>query len=72
MMPRDIGILLMLTPDVPGDLRRRRGLCRTEHMFFEARLVAMREMIFADTPEDRATALARLLLGLARDFCTTL
>src|SRR2546425_9369544 len=38
------------------------GLCRTEHMFFDGdRIVAMREMILADTEKDRRTALAKLL-----------
>ncbi|MEM8631307.1 MAG: putative PEP-binding protein [Pseudomonadota bacterium] len=38
------------------------GLCRTEHMFFEAgRLTVMHEMIFARDPEDRRAALDRLL-----------
>ncbi len=48
--------------DTPADAEMARnfkaqgiGLCRTEHMFFEAdRLTVMREMIFADTSEDRA------------------
>ncbi|MCQ0971732.1 pyruvate, phosphate dikinase [Paracoccus sp. TK19116] len=45
------------------------GLCRTEHMFFnEARLPAMREMIFADTAEDRRMALQRLLPMQRDDF----
>ena len=35
------------------------GLCRTEHMFFEAdRIAAFREMICADTVEERVAALA--------------
>ena len=38
------------------------GLCRTEHMFFEAdRLTVMREMIFAESSEDRRAALDLLL-----------
>ena len=38
------------------------GLCRTEHMFFgEARLTVMREMIFADSAEERRSALDQLL-----------
>src|SRR3989441_8369481 len=38
------------------------GLCRTEHMFFDGdRIIAMREMILADTEKDRRTALAKLL-----------
>ena len=37
------------------------GLCRTEHMFFEAdRIPAIREMICADTVEQREKALAKL------------
>ena len=37
------------------------GLCRTEHMFFEAdRIPAIREMICADTIEQREKALAKL------------
>jgi len=36
------------------------GLCRTEHMFFEAeRIAAVREMILADTVEERRRALAK-------------
>ena len=38
------------------------GLCRTEHMFFEAdRIAAVREMILADTVEQREVALAKIL-----------
>ena len=45
------------------------GLCRTEHMFFEAdRLTVMREMIFADTPEDRRAVLDLLLPMQRGDF----
>lgn len=45
------------------------GLCRTEHMFFDAeRLPAMREMIFADKPEDRRLALDRILPMQRQDF----
>ncbi len=45
------------------------GLCRTEHMFFEGdRIDAMREMILADTDEDRAKALAKLLPYQQSDF----
>ncbi len=45
------------------------GLCRTEHMFFESgRLTVMREMIFAETPADRAAALERLLPMQRDDF----
>src|SRR5262245_47003351 len=45
------------------------GLCRTEHMFFEGeRIDAMREMILADTVEDRKKALAKLLPYQKEDF----
>ena len=71
---RDIGI--RANADTPSDAATARrfeaqgiGLCRTEHMFFEEdRLVVMREMIFADSPGDRAAALARLLPMQREDF----
>jgi pyruvate,orthophosphate dikinase len=71
---RDIGI--RANADTPDDARTARmfeaegiGLCRTEHMFFdEDRLTVMREMIFADTPEDRRIALERLLPMQRADF----
>ncbi len=45
------------------------GLCRTEHMFFEGeRIVAMREMILAETEEGRRAALAKLLPMQRQDF----
>ena len=45
------------------------GLCRTEHMFFgEGKIGPMREMILADTVEDRKTALAKLLPLQREDF----
>src|SRR5205814_1857694 len=45
------------------------GLCRTEHMFFEGnRIDAMREMILANSTEDRARALAKLLPYQRDDF----
>ena len=45
------------------------GLTRTEHMFFEGnRIDAMREMILADTVEDREAALAKLLPYQRDDF----
>lgn len=45
------------------------GLCRTEHMFFEGdRIIAVREMILADTLEDREKALAKLLPMQRSDF----
>ena len=45
------------------------GLCRTEHMFFDAgRIVAVREMILADTPEERRRALEKILPMQRADF----
>ncbi len=45
------------------------GLCRTEHMFFgEERILAMREMILADTPEEQEEAVAKLLPYQKQDF----
>ena len=45
------------------------GLTRTEHMFFDAdKIVAMREMILADTVEGREKALAKLLPYQKADF----
>jgi pyruvate,orthophosphate dikinase len=43
------------------------GLCRTEHMFFD-HIREMREMILAETPEDRKKALAKLLPFQRADF----
>ncbi len=71
---RDISI--RANADTPADAATARnfaaqgiGLCRTEHMFFEAdRITPMREMIFADTPEDRQAALAILLPMQRADF----
>ena len=62
--------------ETPADAREARkfgaegiGLCRTEHMFFEGeRIVAMREMILADTEEGRRAALAKLLPMQRQDF----
>ena len=45
------------------------GLCRTEHMFFEAdRIKAVREMIVAKTVEARKEALAKILPYQQGDF----
>ena len=45
------------------------GLCRTEHMFFEGdRITAVREMIVADTVEERKAALAKILPYQKEDF----
>src|SRR3546814_20810897 len=45
------------------------GLCRTEHMFFDAaRITAVREMILAENEDGRRAALARLLPEQRGDF----
>ncbi|GAA0772538.1 pyruvate, phosphate dikinase [Roseibium denhamense] len=45
------------------------GLCRTEHMFFEGeRIIAVREMILAETEAGRRDALAKLLPMQRKDF----
>ena len=45
------------------------GLCRTEHMFFEAdRIPAVREMIVSSTVEEREKALSKLLPMQRKDF----
>ena len=62
--------------DTPTDAKKARelgaegiGLCRTEHMFFEAdRIAAFREMICADTAEEREAALAKILPYQQSDF----
>ncbi|MBQ7224808.1 MAG: pyruvate, phosphate dikinase [Clostridia bacterium] len=62
--------------DTPADAKRARelgaegiGLCRTEHMFFEAdRIAAFREMICSDTAEEREVALAKILPYQQGDF----
>lgn len=71
---RDIDV--RANADTPADAETARnfkaqgiGLCRTEHMFFDAdRLTVMREMIFADVSEDRQAALERLLPMQRNDF----
>ena len=62
--------------DTPADAKKARelgaegiGLCRTEHMFFEAdRIAAFREMICSDTAEERESALAKILPYQQGDF----
>ncbi len=62
--------------DTPADAKKARelgaegiGLCRTEHMFFEAeRIAAFREMICSDTAEEREVALAKILPYQQADF----
>ena len=62
--------------DTPTDAKKARelgaegiGLCRTEHMFFEAdRIAAFREMICSDTAAEREVALAKILPYQQSDF----
>src|SRR5579863_1674909 len=62
--------------DTPADAATARkfgaegiGLCRTEHMFFDAdRIIAVRQMILADTGAERKAALAKLLPMQRSDF----
>ena len=62
--------------DSPSDSKRARdfgaqgiGLCRTEHMFFEAdRIIHMRSMILAENEKDRKAALKKLLPFQRKDF----
>jgi pyruvate,orthophosphate dikinase len=71
---RDIGV--RANADTPADAQTARnfaaegiGLCRTEHMFFEGdRLGVMREMIFAESSDDRRAVLDRLLPMQREDF----
>ena len=62
--------------DTPEDAKVARefgaegiGLCRTEHMFFEARrILAVRRMILSESPEERAEALREILPIQREDF----
>ena len=62
--------------DTPRDARKAKelgaqgiGLCRTEHMFFDPeRIAAFREMICADTLEEREAALAKIQPMQQSDF----
>ena len=62
--------------DTPHDAQTARdfgaegiGLCRTEHMFFEAdRVFAVRQMIISDTVEQREAALAKIFPMQKNDF----
>jgi len=71
---RDIGV--RANADTPADAKTALhfraqgiGLCRTEHMFFEPeRLTPMREMIFAENPQDRQAALELVLPMQRTDF----
>ena len=69
-------LVIRTNADTPHDAEVARsfgavgiGLCRTEHMFFEnEKIKAMREMILADTPEEREKALEKLLPYQKQDF----
>ncbi|MGH7186126.1 MAG: putative PEP-binding protein, partial [Pseudomonadota bacterium] len=69
-------MMVRANAETPLDARTARdfgaegiGLCRTEHMFFETdRIVAVREMILADTEAGRRAALAKILPMQRRDF----
>lgn len=71
---RDIGV--RANADTPTDAQTASnfaaegiGLCRTEHMFFDGdRLGVMREMIFAETADDRRIVLDRLMPIQRADF----
>ena len=62
--------------DTPIDAKTARnygaegiGLCRTEHMFFaEDKILAVRQMILADKPEERRRALEKILPMQRADF----
>ena len=70
------GLAVRANADTPKDARQARtfgamgiGLCRTEHMFFDAeRILAMREMICAPNEAGRRAALAKILPFQRADF----
>jgi pyruvate,orthophosphate dikinase len=70
------GLKVRANADTPRDAEQARklgaegiGLCRTEHMFFDAaRILAMREMICASDEKGRRAALARILPMQRSDF----
>ena len=69
-------LVVRTNADTPHDAQVARqfgavgiGLCRTEHMFFEGeKIKAMREMILAETAEERRKALAKILPYQQADF----
>ena len=69
-------LVVRTNADTPFDAAKARefgavgiGLCRTEHMFFEGEKIrAMREMILAETVEERRRALAKILPYQQEDF----
>jgi pyruvate,orthophosphate dikinase len=70
------GLKVRANADTPRDAEQARklgaegiGLCRTEHMFFDAaRILAMREMICANDEKGRRAALAKILPMQRSDF----
>jgi pyruvate,orthophosphate dikinase len=70
------GLAVRANADTPKEAKQARtfgaqgiGLCRTEHMFFDAeRILAMREMICATSEAGRRAALARILPVQRADF----
>lgn len=70
------GLGVRANADTPAEARMARdfrvdglGLCRTEHLFFDAaRINVMREMILADNESERQTALDQLLPMQRADF----
>ena len=69
-------LVVRTNADTPNDAAVARkfgavgiGLCRTEHMFFDdKKIIAMREMILADSKEGREKALRKLLPYQKEDF----
>lgn len=70
------GLQVWANADYPDDAKRARaygakgiGLCRTEHMFFEAeRLPVVRRFILADSSAERQSALSELMPHQRKDF----
>ena len=70
------GLKVRTNAETPDDVQVARdfgaegiGLCRTEHMFFDAeRIIAVREMILADNKDDRVAALTKILPMQRDDF----
>ena len=70
------GLKVRTNAETPDDVQVARdfgaegiGLCRTEHMFFDAeRIIAVREMILADNKQDRVAALTKILPMQREDF----
>ena len=70
-----VGMNVRANADTPGDAKKARqfgaegiGLCRTEHMFFEERLIHFQQMIVAEDEKSRRAALKKLLPFQKKDF----